>query len=412
MFFREVLILEQPLTGSFELIKHLNTSCVLNAIKSKGQISRADIARGTGLTPATVSNIASELISLGLIQEKERGESSGGRKPVMLSIYGDACFFGGIHIASNKIEAVVLNVEADILGQAKATLPAGATPEQGMELAVTKMGEAMARSGVRHIAGAGVCVHGLVKSGEGLLVFAPNLGWKNIQIGRILSERLGVPVAVENDVRAMSLAENWCGTAKDEKEFVYLYIGPGIGGSIVFNNEPYKGQGGFAGEFGHNTIEPDGPVCTCGNRGCLQVLASEAAMLARYAAKCRAAGYDDIPTDFDGVMTAAQSGDGMAKGEILRAARYIGIEVVNIINALSPSLIVINGRITALGDEVMAAITGEVFNRCMKFVEDHTRIIFSGLSGKAPVKGAATCIIRQMFESPRKFLTKNETPSG
>lgn len=397
--------MQRPLTGSFELIKNLNTACILNMIRVKESISRADIARESGLTPATVSNITSELLDLGLIVETERGESSGGRKPILLSINNTACYFGGIHIGSTSIDAAVFDVGADILKEYSLPLY-NDTPEKAAENALLLLEKAKKAANIDELAGIGVCTHGLVRSSDGVMVFAPNLGWSNVKIRDMLEKASGLPVYVENDVRSMALAESWCGLACGVKDYVYLYIGPGIGGSIVSNNELYSGNGGFAGEFGHTTVEPNGPLCSCGNRGCLQAVASETAVLKNYIAAKKETDKNFSCGSFDELIAAAANGDKKAIDEIFKSVRYIAIEVGNIINTLSPNLIVMNGKLTELGNIVMDKLKEEVEHHSMSYSPNETKIVFSPLHEMAPIKGAATCVIRQMFESPRKFLAK------
>jgi predicted NBD/HSP70 family sugar kinase len=397
-----VIITKFPTTGSFELIKNLNTSCILEGVRQSGLISRADIARQTGLTPATVSNITAELLELGLIAEAHRGISSGGRKPVMLSICPKVCYFAGVHISSDLLEVALADVEAEIICQEKVLICKPAKHEEVLEQAIELIKKLVTLKNIGPISGVGVSVHGLVNREEGLSVFAPNLGWENVHIGDIFKNAFNVPIVVENDVRAMTLAENWCGFARNEKDYIYLYIGSGIGGSIVINNEIYEGFGGYAGEFGHNTIVPDGPLCSCGNRGCLQAMASETTVRNRFIAKnkdsqCSAYNFADI-------LAAAMSGNNLAREEILQSAQYIGIEVGNIINIFSPSLIVINGRISSLGSIVLDEINEVVRSRVLKYSQNCTRIVFSLLGDKASIKGAAACIIRQLFANPREFL--------
>lgn len=399
--------MKQPATGSNELIKNLNTASVLNRIRISGQISRADIARVTGLTPATVSNITAEIIDLGLIKETERGESSGGRKPILLSINRSACFFGSIHISSENVEAAVSDVGADLLARKTSPLGKSASPEDVVAIGLRLLESAMKEAEVEKLSGIGVCTHGLVRADEGILVFAPNLGWSDVALGEMIKSATGLPVAVENDVRAMALAESWCGIARGVKDYVYLYIGTGIGGSIVNDSELYKGQRGFAGEFGHMTIEPNGPLCSCGSHGCLQTLASETAILKRYAERRKFENGEEIPKiEFLKLMDAARGGDNLAIEEISRGVRYIGIEVGNIINTLSPSLIVINGHITKLSESISPVLYMEIGRHCMKDLQDSVNIAFSTLGDEAPIRGAATCVIRQLFESPTSFFEK------
>lgn len=397
--------MQKPLTGSFELIKNLNTACILNMIRIKESISRADIARGSGLTPATVSNITSELIDLGLIIETERGESSGGRKPILLSINKQACYFGAVHIGSNNIEATVCDVGARILNQF--SLPvSNITPERAVDLAIALLDKARTAAGIAKLSGIGICTHGLVRSEDGVIVFAPNLGWSDIKIGEMFEKASGLPVYVENDVRAMALAESWCGIACGVKDYTYLYIGPGVGGSIINNNELYLGPGGFAGEFGHSTVVPDGPICTCKNRGCLQAVASETAVFNNYKNRKQQKREPLHCSNYEELIIAAKSSDMDAREEIIKSVRYIAIEVGNIINTLSPDLIIINGKFTELGEPVIKIIEGESALHSLGSAHAQTKIVFSPLGNSAPIKGAATCVIRQMFKSPKKFLEK------
>lgn len=397
--------MQKPLTGSFELIKNLNTACILNMIRIKESISRADIARGSGLTPATVSNITSELIDLGLIIETERGESSGGRKPIMLSINKNACYFGAVHIGSNNIEATVCDVGAGILNQF--CLPVSdITPQKAVDLALALLDKAKFSAGIEKLSGIGICTHGLVKSEDGVIVFAPNLGWNDVNIGEMFEKESGLPVYVENDVRAMALAESWCGIACGVKDYTYLYIGPGVGGSIITGGEIYEGPGGFAGEFGHSTVVPDGPICACKNRGCLQAVASETAVFNNYKNRRQQNNQPLNCSNYSEMITAAKNSDIDARDEIVKSVRYIAIEVGNIINTLSPNLIIINGKFTELGQPAMKIIERESALHSLGSAHAGTKIVFSPLGDSAPIKGAATCVIRQMFKSPKKFLEK------
>lgn len=398
--------MDRPLTGSFELIKNLNTACILEKIRVEKMISRAEIARGTGLTPATVSNITAELIDLGLIEETERGESNGGRKPVLISIKKDTCYFGAVYLSSDKITASIADIDAQILSEVSAPIDrSAADPVDIAKIAGQLLTRAKEQTGTgRSLAGVGVCTHGLVNSDEGMMVFAPNLGWSHVKIGDMLNRITGLPVFVENDVRAMALAESWCGLAQGVADYVYLYIGPGIGGSIVNSNKLFKGQGTFAGEFGHTTIEPDGPLCSCGNKGCLQSLASETAILERYRQRKAKQMITPHVSNFCELLQSVKAGDSDAREELFKSIRYIGIEVGNIINALSPRLIVINGRITDLSDIFMPVLTEEIEKRSLQYAEKEAKIVFSQLGDEAAIKGAATCAIRKLFESPQKFL--------
>jgi predicted NBD/HSP70 family sugar kinase len=296
----------------------------------------------------------------------------------------------------------IVNVEGHIIWSKKWLHAAEASHTEVLRQTAALINEGVKSAGIAKLSGIGICIHGLVKSEDGLLVFGPNLAWENVRIGDTFENEFHVSVIVENDVRAMTLAENWCGVARGIDDYVCLYIGPGIGGSIVIGGELYRGCGGFAGEFGHNTIKPDGPLCTCGNRGCLQAVASESTVLSNFLIRKNDARYARFA--YEDVVRLAKQGDPVAVDEILKSAQYIGIEIGNIINSLGPPLVVLSGSFTSLGGMVMSVIDDEVRHRGLKYAQTNTRILFSSLGEKAFIKGAAACITREMFGSPKKFL--------
>ncbi len=395
--------------GSFSLMKKMNTSLILNTIREEGPISRADIARKTKLTPATVTNITSELIKYNLILEAERGLSSGGRKPVMLRINSNGYYVIGIYIGSKNVDMIMANLNADIICSNSIENDSSISGEEVLEKIKCKAKQWLQEYTDKKILGIGVGVHGLVKSQDGILVYAPNLGWENLPIKNELEQALNLPVFIDNDVRTMTLGESWFGSALEVSNFIFVYIGYGIGGSIVIDNQLYRGIAEGAGEIGHTTIEANGPKCSCGNYGCLQSLASEQAMLSSIK-KHISEGRESIISEWinddicrispEIIVKAALHNDKLALEVIKEKSKYLGIGIANLINTFNPSLVIINGRISKLDKIVLDCIQEEVGKRSLKYMQHSTSITFSRLNEEAVLKGAVALVLSETFQNP------------
>ncbi|WHH56871.1 ROK family transcriptional regulator [Petroclostridium sp. X23] len=400
---------KQLVPGSFSLMKKMNTSLILNTVREKGPVSRAEIAKMTGLTPATVTNITAELISYNLILEAERGESSGGRKPVMLRINSNGYCVVGVYIGSKGVKIIVANLNSEPIYQESLIIDGIVESDIVLKNITEIVSNWMSRNKDKKILGMGVGVHGLVKSREGISIYAPNLGWENVPVKQILEDALDIPVFVDNDVRTMTLGESWFGRAKNISNFVFIYVGYGIGGSIVIDNQLYRGASEGAGEVGHTTIDMNGPKCSCGNCGCLQTMASEQAMM-RKIKDVLENGEATIISDWisgdlcsispEIIYKAALHNDPVALRVIKETAVYLGVAVANLINTFNPSLVIINGRIAALGETVMKCIQEEVGWRSMKYLQSSTNIIFSTLNQSAVLKGTVALVMSEIFEDP------------
>ena len=228
------------LRGSFELMKQLNVSAVLKVIKDNGSLSRAEIAKLTGLTPASVTNITKFLIEDNFLIESKIGESSGGRPPIILEFNPNARYVIGVGIGVGVIDVVITNLSANIIIKKTMRIE---DERDDYDLVFRKL---------------------------------VNLINEVVQTSKKekLEEELGLTVYVDNDVRAMALGESWFGATKDIANFVTLNISNGIGAGIIINNTPYYGVNFSAGEIGHIVVEADGDKCNCGNYGCLETVAS------------------------------------------------------------------------------------------------------------------------------------------
>lgn len=390
--------------GSFSLIKELNTSIILKTIRNNNSISRADISKLTGLTPATVTNITSELLSYKLISETKLGKSNGGRKPVLLSFCYNEYNTIGVVIAKHRIIATLTDLNANIIKQQLINIDSDISPNTAMNHIITSI-KNLTSNNKKKLLGIGVSIEGLVDEKKGICVFSNNFGWENVEIKKILSETFSIPVYVDNDVKALALGENFFGSAKTINDFILLYVGYGIGLCIVNNGQIYRGSSNYASEFGHTIIDANGPQCSCGNKGCFQALASGGALIK----KAKSLNYDtkyfngDDMT-VDKIIEYANNGNDKLYELINEQSKYISIGLANIINIFNPSLIIINGDICKINDSIKESIIENSGKMCLKNTKDDAVITFSKLSLKEAYKGAVALLVANIFENPESFF--------
>lgn len=394
--------------GSFELMKQLNVSAVLKVIRDNGSLSRADVAKITGLTPASVTNITKMLIEDEYLVECKVGQSSGGRPPIMLELNPNARYVIGISIGVGMIDVVITNLSAEIILKKSIEINEERYDYDFVFKELVKLiNEVIECSKIEKekILGAGVALHGIVNARTGMSIYSPYYGWKEINIKEALENELNLGVYVDNDVRAMALGESWFGITKDISNFVTLNISNGIGAGIIINNKPYYGVDFSAGEIGHIVVEGDGDKCNCGNYGCLETVASNN-IITKKAIKLIKQGTNSVLKELkadinqltiEDISEAAKLEDELAISIIKEAARYIGIAITNLINILNPTSIVVVGEIFENTFYAIETLNEIVKNRGMKLSSENVRIIKSMLGRDAAVVGATTLVIQEIF---------------
>lgn len=253
--------------GSKQLIREINQALVLNAIRTHGALSRTDIAQQTGLSLPTISDITAELIETKLLYERSTGVSTGGRKPVLLALNAQAGYAIGIKLTEETLTAVLTDLDATIIARQSALIP-GHTPEQISATIAAVVHTLVPAAQGRPIFGVGVGMAGVIDRNRNLVRHATYFGWRNLPFAQILERQLDLPVIVDNDVNALTTAEQWFGSGRGVSDFLVISLGRGVGLGMVLDGRLYRGSRGGAGEFGHITIVQDGPLCDCGKRGC------------------------------------------------------------------------------------------------------------------------------------------------
>ena len=389
--------------GSFSLIKELNTSLILNTIKERKSVSRADIAKITGLTAATVTNITAELLKYNLIIETKYGESSGGRKPILLEFNYKAYSVVGVVVTKEEITVALTDLNANLLDKSSLSLAENVTDTEVID-SICKAINNLKLSSYGRVLGIGVSMEGLINEKDGVCVLSSSFGWENVEIRSRLSENLKLPVFVNNDVKALAKGEEMFGRGKESSNFILLYIGYGIGATLVNEGIIYRGASNYASEIGHITLDMNGPLCNCGNKGCFQALASGEALIN----ELKKNGYGEIFGDegitLKSIPEKSVSGEHGIEQLIEKQAYYIGTGVANIINIFNPSDIIISGYISAMPEKIKELIIKEAKKKSLKSMRDDINITFSKMGIDGQYKGAVGLIISELFDNPEFFF--------
>lgn len=396
------------ITGDQVLVKRINKALVLNTIRKKDVIFRAEIAKKTGLNRSTVSALVDELLADGLILETGTGVSQGGRKPVILSINKDFGSVIGIDLGVNYILSVLTNFAGDILWEKRLIVPTNVPQQQRLDDLYSLIEETLrhAPPTVRGIIGIGVGVPGIVNYQEGLILLAPNLRWKNVHLRTMIEERFHIPVCIDNEANAGAIGEKWFGMGKKASDFVYVSAGTGIGTGIIINNELYRGASGLAGEMGHMTIDAGGRPCLCGNVGCWEEHASEKALFHYLREHLDNAASSHLHIHSLDQMTAldineaAKAGDPLASQALRHVGRQLGVGVAGLINTFNPGIVIIGNALALAGDYIMDELYHEVSRRCFTAKYFPVKIVLSALNLKACAIGAVSLVISKVYSAP------------
>lgn len=325
-------------TGNAGLARDLNRVAILRLIGASGPVARTSIARQLGLSPATVTSVTRELLERGILREADHVPSNGGRPAVLLELVGGAATAFGVKIAPDHLVGVRVNLDAEVVQRFELEFDAGAADS------VERIGDVLeswiAQSpGHPPLLGVGLGVPGVVDS-QRRQVNAPNLGWRDLPLSRVLQERLGVPVLVDNDVNTLAVSERLYGRGRSVEHFVTVTIGRGVGLGIVAGGDIYHGAGGGAGEFGHVSAVEDGQLCSCGKRGCLETVVSDPALVA----EARVQGVLSKRQGIARLRSLADRGDERAMAIFARAGSALGRSVAGLVNVLSPGLVLVSGE--------------------------------------------------------------------
>ena len=404
-------------TGDQTFVRELNRSILLERLWVGSPVSRADLAGSTGLNKTTVSSLVDGLISDGFVREIGLDASAGGRPGVLLELNPDAGLMIGAEIGVECLNVVVSNLRASVSWRRQVLFERSDSLEHVLERLATMLRQAKQhcqRRGLR-LFGAGITIPGLVDVGSGTLVFEPNMGWTNVAVRQHLIDRLHIPILIDNDANAAALAERYFGVARGVDDFAYVVANIGLGTGLVLGGHILLGVSGHAGEAGHTTIDPDGPLCRCGNRGCWERLASQRALMERAEQAIAAgrptllAGTTDQGTarvNMQTVLQAAQAGDDVALEALHETGMYLGIGIANLVNIFNPSLVVLGGTLS-LAHEFLLPVARQVAQeRAMRELRQAARIVVSAFKADACVMGGVALVLHGLLSRPQLVLSR------
>jgi glucokinase-like ROK family protein len=387
------------ITGNLGLVKKINKYTVLNIIRNKKMISRAQIAKVAGLNKATVSSLVDELIAEDLVFESGTGVSTGGRRPLMLKFNVEAGSLVGVDLGVDYIYVVLTNLNAKILWEKRVSFKTNKTAQDSIvEQMVQLIEEAInyAEDTPHGVMGIGIGVPGIVNTEKGTILIAPNLYWDNVSFTSILKEHFpDYYLTVENDAKLAALGEKWFGAGRKYSNLVYITASTGIGAGIILNDQLYSGIEGLAGEIGHNTIEVNGFKCSCGNYGCWEMYASEKYIRYRLEAVNRSAELENFSIDH--LCTLANQGDKEIQEILFEVGTYLGVGIVNIINSYNPEAVIIGSALGRAGEWVLDPAKKVVHDRLLIKNSNYPFITNSELDEKSCVIGAVSSSLERIL---------------
>lgn len=375
--------------------REINRRIALSFIRRHSPLSRADLARSSGLQPSTVSAIIDELIGEGWVTEGI-GRAPRGRRPRLLHLNVERAGIIAVDLRPETTTVGLAGIDARFVDQVSWRTPQD--PEAWVD-AVTRTVRGFRSAHPRVLCeGVGVSLPGRADE-EGRLIFAPNLRWGHVNIRTLLEQRLELPAAVENAANACALAELWFGRhAEHVRNLIAVTISEGIGVGLLMNGQLVRGGDARAGEFGHVTLDENGPRCPCGKRGCWERYASNSAALATYRDSVAAAGWKAPPFTFEQLVRLAHEGDRHAVTAIDSMATHLAMGLAGLITGLSPEIVVIIGEITAAWDRVGPIVADVVKRRALPPLA--TRIVPADVAIQPRLRGAATLVVQQHFGAP------------
>jgi N-acetylglucosamine repressor len=385
--------------------REINRRIVLNLVRTRQPISRADLARTMGVRRGAVSLIVNDLLRDGFLFEGAAGETLRGRRPTFLYIDSRRRAVAAVDVRASQTYLML----ADLVGSPIAGVtgfPTSRDPKQFVSTLATRLRALLAdHKDVDACQGIGVVVPGMVEPNTMRVVYAPTLGWRNVDLREPLADAIGLPVQIENSGRACALAQLW--TMHDEAaaagDLVFLNVSDGLGVGVVIHGEMLRGRNNIAGELGHVPLSGEGPRCSCGASGCWEAYVSNRATLARYFG--RAIDAEPIPDDqkyfrIEDLMARARTGDVKATAAVQATGRFLGLGLATVVNAYDPSRVYIGGEITAAWDLIEPTIRAGLSERVLTPAAASLDIRIVAASEYPRLQGAAALVSAPAFAAP------------
>lgn len=386
------LDLRKAQAARLNTIRDINRQIVLNYVREREPISRAEIARETELQRSTISAIVEDLTREGLVEEVGIGESTGGRRPTLLKLRAAGPIAVGISLTPTCTTIATSDLAGRVLDQQEFLTD----PDHSLNRVIEVVRELSARY-QGSIEGVGISLPGLVDPSTGTALYIPYFPWRDLPVSEIISSAVGLPVVIDNDANAVALAELWFGRPEvnNARDFILVLVAEGVGTGIIFDGQVYRGQRGAAGEFGHMVIGAHAPVpCSCGSDDCWEAFSSERAAIARYRKMAQIANETQI--SFKDVVDRALGGEEHARVALVETARYLGVGISNLIIGFSPEAVVVGGEIARAWELIESALT-EAIEHSVRRGLPSARILPSTLGDSPTLRGALSLVLASKF---------------
>jgi glucokinase-like ROK family protein len=385
--------------------ENVHQARLLRLLRDDGPRSRAELGEVVRLSRSKLAVETDRLVELGLVEPAGLAASRGGRRSSIVRL-SSRLRMVGIDIGATSIDVAVTGGELEILGHVSMPCNVREGPDVVLEKALDLLGKLRGEGLVEDVHGAGIGVPGPVSFREGMPVVPPIMpGWDRFPVREVISQRLGCPVLVDNDVNIMALGEVHAGLARSVDDFLLVKIGTGVGCGIVVGGAVYRGMSGSAGDIGHIRVDEDGPTCVCGNVGCLEAYFSGAALArdATAAARSGRSAFLAERLEQAGELTAVDVAAAVAAGDtaavrlVREGGRRVGQVLAGLISFFNPGLVVIAGGVAGLGHMLLAEIRSVVYRRSPPLATGNLPIVLSELEDTAGVIGATRLISDHMF---------------
>ncbi|HHY98762.1 MAG TPA: ROK family transcriptional regulator [Firmicutes bacterium] len=387
-------------------LKVLNRLLVRDIIRKHGPIPRYEVARKAGLTPPTVTVIVNDLLKAGVVEEVGHGESSGGRRPVLLELNPRAAFVFAVRIQRGEAMTALLDLAGNVLGRECLNLDTS-LPDDVIEEVGSSFDSLLKNSVVKKnmVLWCGVATPGLIDSRLGVVTRSSNLSWQGVPFSEMLSRRLGgIPVHVENISNAAALAEKVYGSGQGRHNLVYLNLSVGVGAGVIIDDKVYGGARGYAGEIGHMILIPDGgPICSCGRHGCFEAICGVRAVLEQIRAsvpkeELSRRGLEGAIATINDVTKPQIAAIPQVRETLERVGYFVGVAVANLMNLFNPEIVILGGELAKTGDLFSDTVERVAKECALQEIGEAVQIVKSSMKEDPPLMGAYALALEKVFE--------------
>ncbi|MGP4039054.1 ROK family protein [Gracilibacillus sp. D59] len=393
---------------SKDMMKQYNQKLVLRILMKEGAVSKSTLSKITGLTLPAITDIVDSLEQYRLIKNIGESKTNRGRFPTLYKIEENVLKVIGIGITSKQLNVSFYNLKGEELAYYSEGLPKNTSPDNIISKITLVINDLLTKHGFQksEILGVGVGMHGIVDFKRGVAIYPPHLDWENVPIKEKLEEQMDLPVLVDNDCNALTLAESWFGKAQEENSFIVVNVDYGVGAGIMIDRKIFHGIDFGAGQIGHTIVNDDGPLCSCGNYGCLEALASENSIVEQVKKKIKK-GFPSILKDenktlnnmsITDVYNAVAKDDTLVINVVEEAARYVGIAVSALVNIINPEKIILTGSLVQqVPDQIFNCLVDSFSKHALKTNTKKLEVVKSDLQDNAIPLGAASQWINELL---------------